>query len=724
MPNLVGIGNSQVPTNAMLGGLAYQDPAHANLTSVEIENIAPLKALISDTAFDVLVYDTRFDSDGGLWRKRCEHTSWYNEGPGEARGARKEFPSVAIIVARAYDITIYDGDDSNCPMWMRWKNGGIIDWATGSNLTRIKLAALNGQIAAISNDGGYIFKMIEDFTHSIYNGVNYPLSSPRYIAGRNESTAYVANAGYSDRTYQVPHYNMYDVCMWVNPGATISHNQFGGSGAAGGNMLPQPTIAVSTQNGVALIGDYGNLDETGRNDLVLHGTSSSGSSYSRSHNCTVTDEGWFWHDGDSYNSNSTHRDSFAYTTELLSRVTGSWTWSNSSDNISVPIQDGKDYTRGVNYNAICTKAESGNINIGESNDWHWTKLERNAIGCSQGFARWKPTILHSHNDVTTRALTNQITSTYNSGWMIGAAGSCGSWIGISNEVATLTAGSSHTINDCGTNNINIPVIGTLYADPVEEGADLMCIRGFTGTGSNPNGAAKIQLGSTVNIGNPAMFTIGGWCKTTYTGQYQYLISLYDATSGHEVGVALETGNGHAYFYDGPNSWANWNPDFRCADGQWHHVMGVYDANNRKILYVDGLPRATTGPSSNINLSNLRDICIGGHWGGSSFSYPFGNAQAANTGGLALMKYAGTAATSEQIKQMYDDEKPLFQKNAKCTLYGSSNAVTAIGYDKVKKIYHVGTSGGRSDFHGLARINNTTTAVTTCISASDGLIVEQ
>ena len=25
MPNLVGIGNTQVPTNAMLGGLAYED---------------------------------------------------------------------------------------------------------------------------------------------------------------------------------------------------------------------------------------------------------------------------------------------------------------------------------------------------------------------------------------------------------------------------------------------------------------------------------------------------------------------------------------------------------------------------------------------------------------------------------------------------------------------------------------------------------------------------
>ena len=36
MPNLVGIGNSQVPTNAMLGGLAYQDTDHAVLKQVEM----------------------------------------------------------------------------------------------------------------------------------------------------------------------------------------------------------------------------------------------------------------------------------------------------------------------------------------------------------------------------------------------------------------------------------------------------------------------------------------------------------------------------------------------------------------------------------------------------------------------------------------------------------------------------------------------------------------
>ena len=36
----------------------------------------------------------------------------------------------------------------------------------------------------------------------------------------------------------------------------------------------------------------------------------------------------------------------------------------------------------------------------------------------------------------------------------------------------------------------------------------------------------------------------------------------------------------------------------------------------------------------------------------------------------------------------------------------------------------GTSSGRSEFRGLNRINNTTTAVTTAISASDGFVAEQ
>jgi len=74
--------------------------------------------------------------------------------------------------------------------------------------------------------------------------------------------------------------------------------------------------------------------------------------------------------------------------------------------------------------------------------------------------------------------------------------------------------------------------------------------------------------------------------------------------------------------------------------------------------------------------------------------------------------------------MYEDEKVLFQENAKATLYGSSDAVTALAYDDTTNLLHVGTSAGRSEFQGLRRINNTTTAVTTAISASNGLVTEQ
>ena len=74
--------------------------------------------------------------------------------------------------------------------------------------------------------------------------------------------------------------------------------------------------------------------------------------------------------------------------------------------------------------------------------------------------------------------------------------------------------------------------------------------------------------------------------------------------------------------------------------------------------------------------------------------------------------------------MYRDEIGLFQENAKCTLYGTSSAVTGLTFDDSHDILHVGTSAGRSEFQGLTRINNTTTAVTTAISASNKFVAEQ
>ena len=73
--------------------------------------------------------------------------------------------------------------------------------------------------------------------------------------------------------------------------------------------------------------------------------------------------------------------------------------------------------------------------------------------------------------------------------------------------------------------------------------------------------------------------------------------------------------------------------------------------------------------------------------------------------------------------MYEDEKVLFQENAKATLYGSSDAVTALAYDDDTDLLHAGTSAGRSVFQGLRRVDNTTDAVGAAISASNGLVAE-
>jgi hypothetical protein len=147
---------------------------------------------------------------------------------------------------------------------------------------------------------------------------------------------------------------------------------------------------------------------------------------------------------------------------------------------------------------------------------------------------------------------------------------------------------------------------------------------------------------------------------------------------------------------------------------WHQVVALYDGSTYKV-YVDGIVSSVTS-------SVGRNV---GNDGGPPLYIGVRHSETAPmTGKLALFRYSKSAPTAEQVKKMYNDEKRLFHENAKATLYGTSNAVTGLAYDESTDIYHVGTSGGRSDFQGLARINNTTTAVTTAISAHDGFIVEQ
>ena len=101
--------------------------------------------------------------------------------------------------------------------------------------------------------------------------------------------------------------------------------------------------------------------------------------------------------------------------------------------------------------------------------------------------------------------------------------------------------------------------------------------------------------------------------------------------------------------------------------------------------------------------------------------------------LALFNMGDATTTDAEIFDMYRDELSMFEPNSKVALVGTdtmyssgviNSTIKAIAYDDSTDTLHVGTQHGRTDMNGLNTINTTTTAVTTDISASNGLIAEQ
>ena len=213
-----------------------------NLTG--ISSIAAISASITDTAVDVFVYDTRKDSDGGAWRKRTQHTSWYNETLNTAtRGSRREFPAVAVIVAEVEKLTIYDGDDPNLPMWMVFLSPSTTPYSLIPNVSGdiTSITALNGKITLgyHHNYGIGVWDFISEFCINTWRE-NSRMQYPGTIAERNDQKGSLQLG----EPY-ILDYRGNDVAMTVLPNAPIDET----------TGLPVPTIAVATNNGVSIIKD-------------------------------------------------------------------------------------------------------------------------------------------------------------------------------------------------------------------------------------------------------------------------------------------------------------------------------------------------------------------------------------------------------------------------------------------------------------------------------------
>jgi hypothetical protein len=769
-----------------LAASAVQPNDSAALKELDLNAIA---STIADTAVDVFVYDTSKDSDGGAWRKRTQGTSWYNETLNTAtRGTRKEFPAVAVIVAEADTVTIYDGDDPDLPMWMVFNGtndyGSYLGRTSGANVTAVHM--LNGILCVSRGNSGFGEALLRsDFIKEFsvnYAGSGWLQLLP--ISGRNEGANYNVQLNYTGIN-PIVNIAVNDVAMTVLPNAPID--------AATG--LPVPTIAVGTDGGTSVIRDDGTVvdikytwttvatksvsfTEANEIAMLMYGTASGGgtgllvgpipssdavaSSDLSSYFTEYRNNGTlpFCNSGDQW------KEALAYTDDNLAIAfngTGKMlrvireNQEAPSDGLVLFITS--TYNTGWQNGAIklatlsdtddtdVTGAELVTNGTFDSDTSGWTGGNGATLSVVSGALRVTndgstsypfavqviTTEVGKTYTVSARALTSP---SYN--WYIEVVGGGGS-------VQQLTEYQEHTFTATGTaaqirvihrgpangnykdfdnisvrlaeedrsvNGNGLQVFGTVTKNPVATGADLVSYGGM----SSSDNRLMQPYNSDLDFGT-GDYSIIAWIKDTDWGGTNNYIMDRGKTDQSSTGRSYLTISSSGYLVMKNASGSEVHANSReVPTNTWVCVVvsrqsGTLSfAINGEIIYTD----------SSSNSSASFDAGAGSQWT-TVGSYPY--ATNYDVAEIALVRISATAPSPEQIKKIYEDEKVLFQENAQATLYGSSDAVTALAYDDTTELLHVGTSAGRSVFQGLRRVDNTTDAVGAAISASNGLVAE-
>jgi trimeric autotransporter adhesin len=732
----------------------------------DLDAIAETKAV---TAVDVFVYDTSKDSDGGAWRKRTQNTSWYNETLDTAtRGSRKEFPAVAVIVGTSTKLTVYDGDNPDLPMWMVFDAN-----VSGNDLMRNGgidcITAENGSLVIGLSDGFGLIKvnMIADY------GFHWTATSSSGYYNSNISNR--NNASNFTRNIATPIVNNYtnDVAMTVLPNAPID--------AATG--LPVPTIAVATDGGVSVIKDDGNVFDLtyvlGSVDSELVEFDGKGGiywgGYSSFPNASIY---LYWNktlpsaDDNSvpdarYASNQnavadliTRTGNFGYNSLSISEIiaagasNGLFLIDPKDDNPSngMTLQMTSTYNTGWmngdiklatlsdtdDTDLVAGYTQNTNTGSEDAADWGlgsgWSIVAGNLVRTSgtSGSNIAVPTLLTAQSSAIGDVWYIEYEILSVSGGAISVTNSRGNMTVISGDTSSVGVVLVKSVStaagwgirfqtgfgvdaevtnikwykanskDRSVNDNGLIVNGTITKNPVATGADLVAYSGFAATSY-----LEQPYNSDLDFGT-GDFCIMGWAKQS-SGFAPFIRGVgLDPLNGFDrTGASLHffcgsTGNVTVYFN---GSAVLGSPNFSINSSKWT-LMVCSRKSGVVSMYIDGRKTGST-----TNTTDLTDVGAVTRIGYTTIA-------------SALWRVSATAPTDEQVAKIYNDEKVLFQENSQATLYGSSDAVTALAYDDDTELLHVGTSAGRSVFNGLRRVDNTTGAVGVAISASNNFIVEE
>jgi hypothetical protein len=254
--------------------------------------------------------------------------------------------------------------------------------------------------------------------------------------------------------------------------------------------------------------------------------------------------------------------------------------------------------------------------------------------------------------------------------------------------------------------------GSVTKAVIATGNDLVAYSGWT------SGYLEQVYNSNLDYGTGDWY-YGFWLKTdsttTYGGNtYIFERSSVSDASNRRIEARVSASNQLQVYASGGVV----NTAIPIPADTWCKVDIVKRGTNIYV-YVNGIYISVTTGFSGSFSDTAANLVVGNR---AYFASRTSNLTA--TTQLALFKTSASAPTEDQIAKMYNDEKLLFQTGAKACLYGTSVTVTDVVYDDSTDLLHVGTSAGRSVFDGLRRVDNTTTAVSASISASNGLVAEQ
>tara|TARA_R110000803_G_scaffold210388_2_gene282019 strand:- start:1066 stop:3588 length:2523 start_codon:yes stop_codon:yes gene_type:complete len=780
-------------------------------TNIELDAISKD---ISDTAIDLFVYDTRKDSDGGAWRERTQHTSWYNEALNTStRGARKEFPSVAVIVVRAGQvITIYDADDPDMPMWMVFNGSNLI---YGTVTPGIEI--LNGIMFFTGNVSCSEVNFITEFM-GLHQGSSISQTKAAWSAGiinRNNTagnwTTEKAGSGSVIKFGTLVNQATNDIAMKVLPNAPINND----------TGLAVPTIVLATDGGVSVIKDDGtvkniisnnstynywdNVKFTKDNKLIIQANYQNTSnqlthivdiplvniSASNVNSRYAALNGRYYH-GDSCSPRLSvssskpkvaaleknniaigHRQDHFGGINLIAEEpsTQSGQTSNSAMAYINSVYNTGWFVGNTKIAALSSTdstniSSSGNTNILAGKTWTnngsfpYETLTTSGLNITSAI---NTTAYGAANLTWTstpgKTYTVHFNMTLNSGNMPRCFMQTSSSFGNGLEHTPVSGANSFTFTatrsgsiyfSFSTNNgdasnysvsglelyeggdgnhymnplvvqdhIGLSAIGTVTKTVVATGADLMGYSGFSASNF-----LEQPYVSGLNAGTGG-YSVTFWVKNDGTagtvacrGTADNDESMRIYMGGSTYGIYFDYGVGAPYCYLSVSSDRD-----HANNGYWHQVVVHVSANGPGHIYLDGKKMPVTVAGNAVStIPNDTDykLRIGAGYGSvGSAGGPMTN------GSIALFRYSLTIPTDEQIARIYNDEKYLFQENAKSVIVGTSNTVTALAYDEDTKLLHVGSAWGRSAFRGLNRVEEHLNYVPqVAISASSGMVAEE